>query len=152
MIQAHNRIKAPADDAKKSVEMLHQFVGDKDGRVPELGPAAKMTIGSLMPAGEEGETGPIDKTMIANLASKGNRIELVLVQIVMHYGIRYLALLSTEVFDEVTGSCNAALMAENYKWCNVLEHAEVSRTGVGYITLNYGSHQAAERYLSLIHI
>ena len=88
--------------------------------------------------------------MIANLAAKGNCIELVLVQIVVHYGIKYLALPSPEVFEEVTGSCNAALLQENLDWCNVLEHAEVSKTGIGYITLNYGSHKAAERYRELI--
>ena len=43
VIQAHNRIKAPSEDNKKSVEMLHHHMDDKEGRVPELGPAAKMT-------------------------------------------------------------------------------------------------------------
>ena len=93
VIQAHNRIKTTTTDTtKKSVEVLYHYVGDQDGRVPDLGPAPKLTIGSLMPSGEEGETGPIHKAMIANLAAKGNCIELVLVQIVMHQGTRYLAL------------------------------------------------------------
>ena len=148
VIQAHNRIHG--SDESKSVEVLHHHVGEHEGRVPDLGPAAKMTIGSLMPAGEEGETGPIDQTMVANLATRGNCIELVLVQIVIHYGIRYLALPTQAVFDEVTGSCNAALIEENTNWCNVLEGAETSRTGVGIITLNYGSLKAAERFRALI--
>ena len=109
-----------------------------------------MTVGSLMPVGEEGETGPIDHTMVANLATRGNCIELVLVQIVVYFGIKYLALPTPAVFDEVTGSCIAALIEENANWCNVLESAETSRTGVGIITLNYGSLKAAERYRELI--
>ena len=84
VIQAHNSIKTVTDTTKKSVEVLHQFVGDQEGRVPDLGPAPKLTIGSLMPIGEEGETGPINKSMVANLAAKCNCIELVLVQIVVH--------------------------------------------------------------------
>ena len=68
VIQAHNRIHGSEEN--KSVELLHQHVGEHEGRVPELGPAAKMTVGSLMPVGEEGETGPIDHTMVANLATR----------------------------------------------------------------------------------
>ena len=54
------------------------------------------------------------------------------------------------VFDEVTGSCGAALIVENPNWCNTLESAEMNRAGVGIITLNYGDYKAAERYRELI--
>ena len=118
--------------------------------MPKLNLAPKLTVRDMMPKGEEGETGPIDPSQIVNLAARGNCVELCLVQKIIERGITYLALPKKFVFDEVTGSCGAALIVENPNWCNILESAEMNRAGVGIITLNYGDFKAAERYRELI--
>ena len=96
-----------------------------------------------MPKGEEGETGPIGPSQVVNLAARGNCIELCLVQKIFENGTTYLAMPKPFVFEEVTGSCGAALICENPEWCNTLESAELNRAGVGIITLNYGNFKAA---------
>ena len=102
MIGNHSRIRKP--DESENVELLEHHIGDKEGRVPKLNLAPKLTVRDMMPKGEEGETGPIDPSQIVNLAARGNCVELCLVQKIVERGITYLALPKKFVFDEVTGS------------------------------------------------
>ena len=147
MIENRSRMRKHEGE---DVELLDQYIDDKAGRVPKLELAPKLTVRDMMPKGEEDETGPIDPSQVVNLAARGNCVELCLVQKILEKGTTYLAKPKKFIFDEVTGSCAAALICENPDWCNVLESAEMNRAGVGIITLNYGNYTAAERYRTLI--
>ena len=110
------------------VTAVNQTIRDEEGRVPVLAKAKPTTVAELMPKHRQTELGTTNPELVANISTKTNLIEFIIVKDVAGEGV---SLPDKESFDDMTAEAMVDLVRENPDWMNVLVRAEVNRAGVG---------------------
>ena len=136
-----------------TVTVVNQTIKDGEGRAPEPVAAPNFTIQDLMP---EGYKDQVDRNanMVANLPTKQNFVEFVLIQRSGEIGPngrpKGVGVPEHQVFKDLVVDAIILTVRENPEWCNIVHSDFVTRHGICVVILDYGYPEGAERFRSNI--